>query len=92
MEIYVHPLTTAELQVIVGDDSGGNTSRLQRAINTIIARARTSDGKKMFDRLPIIEEQLRGLMPPALLIRLASEINDDMVGMFGEEATEAVKK
>lgn len=75
--IHVYPITTKELQRIIGV-----VDAIERAAMSIDVRAKDADGRRIF----INERQdiMRGF-PPALILKIARRINEDMESLFTDD-------
>jgi hypothetical protein len=75
VKMYIRPITSDEFQkMIKGEDE------IERAILTIIYRARTEEGKKIFT-LPE-KNEIRNNFDPAILLKLSRRINEDLADIY----------
>lgn len=83
-KIYVRPITTEQFQKIRnGEDE------IDRCLITLIERAQSEDGKKLFSYAE--KTEIKKFFEPQALIKLVRQMNEDINSMFDDDGKDVVE-
>jgi hypothetical protein len=88
MTLFIYPLTMLQLETI-----NKETSDFRRALRTIIVRAKTEDGKSLFDEHDFNRLMTHGVNEygPTEILKIAQAVNSDQA-LTADEEIEALEE